>query len=132
MLTPPSGRGLPTAARPCARATATAALVAAALLTACGSDGDDDATGPSGREPVQGDTALLEAATFVSTSVDGHELVPGTEVRLSFDEDTLAVSGGCNTSFGAYRLVDGMLSWEEGPATTMIACSDEASAQDQW
>lgn len=130
MLTPPSGRGLPTAARWCARTTAM--VVAAALLTSCGSDGDDGETGTSGREPVRGDTALLEAATFVSTSVDGHELVPGTEVRLSFDEDTLAVTGGCNTSFGIYTVADGVLSWEGGPAATMMACADDVAAQDQW
>jgi heat shock protein HslJ len=51
---------------------------------------------------------------------------------LSFDEDTLAVSGGCNTSFGASTLDDGTLGWESDPASTMIACSEEEAEQDAW
>jgi heat shock protein HslJ len=130
MATPSSGRGLPTGARSSARRVVV--LVAAGLLAACGSDRDGEATGAPGREPLHGDMALLEAATFVSTSVEGRELVPGTELRLSFDEETLAVTGGCNTAFGAFSVEDGTLSWESGPATTMMACSDEDAVQDQW
>ncbi|WP_416952204.1 META domain-containing protein [Nocardioides sp. T5] len=130
MLTPSSRRQRPGAGGPGTRAVLAAVTVA--LLTACGADGDEDAASASGREPLQSDMALLEAATFVSTSVEGYELVPGTELRLSFDEDTLAVTGGCNTAFGAFSVEDGTLSWESGPATTMMACSDEDAVQDQW
>lgn len=130
MVTPPGRRAQPRSARRRARALAT--LAAAALLAACGSDEGSGAAGPSGREALRGDMALLEAATFVSTSVEGHELVPGTELRLSFDEDTLAVTGGCNTAFGAFTVEEGTLSWESGPATTMMACSDDEAAQDGW
>lgn len=129
MVTPPGWHAHPSA-RPRARALMT--LVVAALLAACGSDEGSGATGPSGRETLRGDMALLEAATFVSTSVEGQELIPATELRLSFDEDTLAVTGGCNTSFGAFTVEAGTLSWESGPATTMMACSDEEAAQDAW
>jgi heat shock protein HslJ len=130
MATPSSRRRQPRRAGPWAWAMLTA--VAVALLAACGADGGSDAAGESGREPLRGDMALLEAATFVSTSVVGHELVPGTELRLAFDEDTLAVTGGCDTAFGAFSVEDGMLSWESGPATTIMACSDEDAAQDRW
>lgn len=133
MGTPSSRGGRLRGTRPLARAVAT--LVAAALLAACGSDGDGEAAGESGgsaREPLRSDMALLEAASFVSTSVEGRELLPGTEVWLSFDEQTLAVSGGCNTSFGPVRLDDGTLGWESDPASTMIACSAEETEQDAW
>lgn len=114
---------------------AVATLVAATLLAACGSDGDGEGAGQSGesaREPLRSDMALLEAASFVSTSVEGRELLPGTEVWLSFDDETLAVSGGCNTSFGAFSLDDGTLGWESDPASTMIACTEEEAEQDAW
>jgi heat shock protein HslJ len=133
MGTPSSRRGRLRGIRPPVRAVAT--LVAVVLLAACGSDGDGEAagqTGESAREPLRSDMALLEAASFVSTSVEGRELLPGTEVWLSFDEDTLAVSGGCNTSFGASTLDDGTLGWESDPASTMIACSEEEAEQDAW
>jgi heat shock protein HslJ len=133
MGTPSSRRGRLRGIRPPVRAVAP--LVAVVLLAACGSDGDGEAagqTGESAREPLRSDMALLEAASFVSTSVEGRELLPGTEVWLSFDEDTLAVSGGCNTSFGASTLDDGTLGWESDPASTMIACSEEEAEQDAW
>jgi heat shock protein HslJ len=130
MVTPPSRRGLSTGAP--LRARTMVALAGAVLLAACGSDDAGGAADPSGREPLRGDMALLEAASFVSTSVEGRDLVDDTEVRLSFDQDTLAVSGGCNTAFGASTLADGVLSWEGGPATTMMACADDVAAQDQW
>lgn len=136
MGTPSSRRGHLRGMRPPVRAVVT--LVAVVLLAACGSDGDGEAaggsggSGGSGREPLRSDMALLEAASFVSTSVEGRDLLPGTEVRLSFDEETLAVSGGCNTSFGAFTLDDGTLGWESDPASTMIACSEEEADQDAW
>lgn len=126
MGTPSSERG---------RLRGIATILAVVLLAACGSDGDGEAAGQSGesaREPLRSDMALLEAASFVSTSVEGRELLPGTEVWLSLDEETLAVSGGCNTSFGAYTLDDGTLGWESDPASTMIACSEEETEQDAW
>ncbi|NPC44465.1 META domain-containing protein [Nocardioides sp. zg-1230] len=136
MGTPSSRRGQLRGTRPPVRAVVT--LVAVVLLAACGSDGDGEAAGESGgsggsgREPLRSDMALLEAASFVSTSVEGRDLLPGTEVWLSFDEETLAVSGGCNTSFGAFTLDDGTLGWESDPASTMIACSEEEAEQDAW
>jgi heat shock protein HslJ len=133
MGTPSSRRGRLRGIRPPVRAVPI--LVAVVLLAACGSDGDGEGAGQSGesaREPLRSDLALLEAASFVSTSVEGRELLPGTEVWLSFDEDTLAVSGGCNTSFGAFTLDDGTLGWESDPASTMIACSEEEAEQDAW
>lgn len=119
-------------ARTCA---ALAALALAGLASACGTGGAGDVGDGEGvpeRTPLTSGMAFLEAATFVSTSVEGRELVADTAVRLSFDDDTLAASGGCNTAFGAFAIVDGVLSWDAGPAATMMACADEVAAQDRW
>ncbi|MDZ5662039.1 META domain-containing protein [Nocardioides sp. S-58] len=128
MSRPPNSR----ASAGALRARAAAVLATAGLLAACGSDGENGAARSPALEPLRSDMALLEAASFVSSSVEGRELVEDTEVQLSFDGDTMAVSGGCNTSFGAYTIEDGVLSWEAGPAATMMACDDDVTAQDAW
>jgi heat shock protein HslJ len=76
--------------------------------------------------------ADLAAISFVSTEVDGRELVPGSEVLLVFELGTMAVSAGCNTMFGEFEVADGVLRWSSGAAQTMKACSEELTAQDQW
>ena len=47
--------------------------------------------------------ADLDGTTYESTSVEGHDLVPGEPVRLVFEDDTMSVSAGCNTLFGDVR-----------------------------
>lgn len=74
----------------------------------------------------------LAAVSFVSTRVDGRDLVPGSEVLLVFELGTMAVSAGCNTIFGELEVDDGVLRWSSGPAQTLKACSEELTAQDQW
>ena len=94
-------------------------LAAAPLLAGCGgSDGVSDAD--------------LEDATFVSTSVSGHDLVPGSTIRVAFEGDSLAVAAGCNTMTGTWELVDGTLAWTGDPAQTMMACEPALSDQDTW
>jgi heat shock protein HslJ len=116
---------------------AAVALLLAGLLAGCGSSDDGDegtepatTTGPSGT-PVA-DVADLDGTTYESTSVEGHELVPGEPVRLVFDGDTMSVSAGCNTLFGEYQLTDGALAWAGDPASTMVACEPELADQDAW
>ncbi len=77
-------------------------------------------------------TADLAAVSFVSTRVEGRELVAGTEILLVFELGTMAVSAGCNTMFGEFQVDDGILRWSSGPAQTMKLCNEELSAQDAW
>lgn len=76
-------------------------------------------------------TPDLAGRTFASTEVAGHELVPGTSVRITFEEGHLSATAACNTVFGSAQWSDGVL--EAGPlASTMMACSPELMAQDAW
>ena len=87
----------------------------------------------SSSTPASGvSSASLEGKTFVSTSVTGHSLVPGTTVTLSFEGPTLAASAGCNTMSGAYTLDNSTLRWTGLPLSTLIGCEPALAAQDQW
>lgn len=96
------------------------ALLVLILLAACGGGG-------------QG--ATLDGREFLSSSVteDGAPmaLVPGTQVRLAFDDGSLGASAGCNSIGGDYRVEDGVLIFEGGSMTEM-GCDPERHAQDDW
>ncbi|MDO8211615.1 META domain-containing protein [Conexibacter sp. CPCC 206217] len=91
--------------------------------------GSDTGASPSGAAPNADD---LNGRTFVSTAVTGHELVPGTEITLGFEQSGLGVKAGCNSMGGAYALEDGTLRWAAAPATTMIGCEAPLQRQDEW
>ena len=126
------------------RRTAAVLLVSgvlAALLAACGSDdgdgdGGDDAggtssdTGSPSAAPVS--ATDLDGSVYESTSVEGHELVEGTTVRIEFENGSMAVSAGCNTLFGPYDVTDGVLAWSGPAASSMMGCEDALAAQDAW
>lgn len=99
----------------------TVALVAAALfVVACGSGGTPS---PS--------PASLGGRTFLSTQVQGHDLVAGTQVRLSFKDGRIGISAGCNSMSGTYQIVDGRLA-TGNMAGTEVGCEPPLMAQDQW
>ena len=70
--------------------------------------------------------------TFTSTDVRGHELVEGTEVTLAFTEGQVSAQAGCNTMTGPASWADGTLELEGQMASTMMACDEALTAQDQW
>ena len=76
--------------------------------------------------------ADLDGTTYESTAVEGHELVPGEPVRLTFEGDTMSVSAGCNTMFGAFEVTDGTLAWSGEPASSLVGCEPELADQDAW
>lgn len=108
------------------------ALLLLAVVMACGSDTSGDGEEGSSFEPLTSGMAVLASATFVSTMVEGHDLVPDSSVEVSFDEETMSVSGGCNTLFGPFVIAEGILKWTADPAASMMACPDDLSEQDQW
>jgi heat shock protein HslJ len=77
-------------------------------------------------------SASLEGKTFVSTSITGHNLVPGTTINLRFEGPTLAASAGCNTMSGAYTVENSILRWTGLPLSTLMGCDPALDAQDQW
>jgi heat shock protein HslJ len=102
-----------------------ALLLAPALLVlgACGSDdssGSDDVT-----------AADLDGREFLSTEVEGHQLVDGSEVRLAFDDVTVSANAGCNTMNGGYT-IDGDTLEVEAMAMTQMACDEALMDQDAF
>lgn len=132
-----------------------AVIAGALLLAACGSSdakGDDTTTTS---KPVAKTTTTEKATTttttdpkatttttsgnvneldgaFVSSEVTGYDLVPDSELTLTFDGDTLAVNAGCNTMTTTYSLTDSVLKWTGTPAATMMGCDEALTAQDAW
>jgi heat shock protein HslJ len=95
--------------------------VGCVVLVATGCS-DEDSTPTMGR---------LDGTTFESTLVTGHDLVGGTHVRMTFEQDGISVNAGCNTLVGSAsvageRLLVGTM------AQTMMACTDDLTAQDQF
>lgn len=74
----------------------------------------------------------LSGSTYRSVSVDGHELVHGTAIVLSFEDDRMAAQAGCNQLSGTAEVKDGTLRWVGQPIMTMMGCADDKAAQDKW
>jgi heat shock protein HslJ len=79
--------------------------------------------------------AVLDGRTFLSTAVtrDGAaaQLVPGTQIRLSFNGGQLGASAGCNMMSGAYSL-DGDRLLLANAGMTEMGCDAPRQAQDDW
>ncbi|MFC5177894.1 META domain-containing protein [Nocardioides taihuensis] len=117
------------------------ALAATLAVSGCGDDSDeasDDGASSAGSASdsvgtgTVPTTADLEGMTYKSTSVTGHDLVSGTTVKLAFEADTMSVGAGCNGMGGPFAVDSGTLAWTGEPHSTMMACSDELTAQDDW
>lgn len=91
-------------------------LLATTFLAACG---DDEEAGVD-----------VDGRQFVATEIEGHTIVEGSEVVLSFADGTLLVEAGCNSQRGGYEVTDGVLQVEP-MASTMMACDEALMAQDQ-
>ena len=110
-------------------------LLLAGMLTACSDDSgggtaEPTSTGEASATPV--DLASLDGTAYVSTRVEGRELVPGSEIQLLFEDDLMSVSAGCNTMFGAYEMTGTTLAWVTEPASSMMGCEPELADQDIW
>lgn len=88
-------------------------------LTACATDAPAD--------PLD-----LTGKTFFSTGAAGHEMVPGSVVRVIFQAGRITVRAGCNTLSGAATWADGTLVIDGPMARTMMACVEDLERQDDW
>ncbi len=73
----------------------------------------------------------LGGRTFLSSDVNGHILVDGTRIQISFQVGSVNVNAGCNglagsASYDGATLVVGDL------MQTLMACQPELEAQDAW
>jgi heat shock protein HslJ len=97
-------------------------LVASSALAACG--GDDSSSGDA---PTADD---LEGRQFVATDIEGHTIVDGSEVVVSFEDGRISIQAGCNTQNSSYQIDDGVLQVDLLVAT-MMACEQPLMDQDQ-
>ena len=109
--------------------TALAAIIAVCALAAgCGDETADDAAGGN-------DVSLLAGRTLVVTGVtdDGkpHDLVPGSQVRFTFDDKTMGITAGCNNLSGDYDL-DGDRLTVGAIGGTEMGCERPLMDQDTW
>jgi heat shock protein HslJ len=100
-------------------ATATATAIAI-IVFGCSAAG---APSPS---PV-----ALDGHTYLSTEIEGAELVPGTRVRLSFADGQLNGNAGCNIMGGVYS-IDGDRLVTTQMSMTEMGCDEARSRQDEW
>lgn len=114
-------------------------IVLSGLLAACSADSPDATSEPTSESTSEStstgtpvDRAALAGTAYVSTRVDGHDLVPETEIELAFEGDQMSASAGCNTMFASYDLTGTTLAWVAEPASTLIGCEPELADQDQW
>ena len=109
-------------------------LLLALFLTACGDDGEDtvDAGDDGGATASEVTYADLDGRTFVATSATGYEIVAGTTISLSFEDERISAAAGCNTQNGGVEVADGQLRLTSQLASTMMGCEEPLMAQDQW
>jgi heat shock protein HslJ len=108
------------------RVAVAAVLASTLLIGACGST-DDPAGDTSGLD--------LTGRTFIGDQVtqddEPYPLVKGSQIRLTFDEDTIGASAGCNTLGGDASWADGTLVVDTLAGTEM-GCDQALMDQDTW
>jgi heat shock protein HslJ len=75
--------------------------------------------------------ASLDGRTFLSTAIKGVDLVPDTQVRLSFADGNLTAQAGCNHLGGAYTIEDATIRTAQMSMTEM-GCDEPLMRQDEW
>lgn len=114
--------------------TAAALPLAALLLAACTSGGGGTPApsgapgGAAGSAPTAAD---LDGRTFVVTGTQGYDIVPGSQIVLTFGDGRLGIQAGCNQMGGDYRITDGTLAIGTMMMTEM-ACEEPLMAQDAF
>lgn len=103
------------------RTTLSLLAVASAFLVLACSARDGSSPGP----------ASLDGRTYLSTGIQGANLVPDSQVRLSFTDGTLTANAGCNHLGGAYS-IDGDRIRTIQMWSTEMGCAEPLMRQDQW
>ncbi|MDQ3739059.1 MAG: META domain-containing protein [Actinomycetota bacterium] len=111
-------------------------VVLAALTVGCGDDEPAAGTQPAtATDPVASTgPSELTGKAFVVTGANGYEPVPGSQIRVSFDERGVGGTGGCNSFAGPGWEVDAeVLRLEGSIGMTEMACDPTALMdQDEW
>jgi heat shock protein HslJ len=102
-------------------------LGAVALLVACTGGSSPGSSQP----PDGGGSGGIDGRTFLSTAIAGRALVPGSQVRLSFEDGRVAAQAGCNSMSGSYAVDGGRLA-VGALAMTEMGCDPALMDQDAW
>lgn len=110
-------------------------LVATVLLVAACAQAPDGGTGAAAQPPA--DRALrVDGRTFASVHVSRAgapvELVPTTQIRLSFSDRVLTAHAGCNTMSANATYDDDVLRIDGSLGMTEMGCDGQRQAQDEW
>jgi heat shock protein HslJ len=99
------------------------------VLGACAAPEEISGVGPGDGEAPP----ALDGRTFLSRSVSGHDLLPGTQIQLTFNDGNVGATAGCN-SLGAPYSLDGDTLVTEGTGMTQteIGCDPMRHKQDEW
>src|SRR5262245_35536039 len=106
-------------------------LVAALALTAC--DDEEPRVESLGLAQTPADLSELAGEVWVADSVLDPDvsLVPGSQIEMRFQGDSLSANAGCNTLFGGAS-IDGDDLVAPALASTKKACADDLTQQDTW
>ena len=110
-------------------------LLASALLAGACAQSPDAGTGDTLQPPASAELRL-DGRTFASVHVtrDGTpvELVPQTQIRISFSDGGLTASAGCNTMLAGTTYDEAVLRISDSLGTTEMGCDSRRQAQDEW
>jgi heat shock protein HslJ len=110
-------------------------IAGVAVFSACGGDDDDSSSATTASTPGDPSATAQDLADrqFASTEVTGHELVEGTEVTIGFpNPQQFSANTGCNTMNGQFAIEDGVFVVDGEVQSTLMGCSPELEAQDDW
>jgi heat shock protein HslJ len=110
------------------RAVGGLAIAGLLVLSACGDDDDDNDAGGDDDAVAAAD---LDGRTFRATETDGHTIVSGSEITITFTADQISVQTGCNTLAGGYTIENGRLTTGD-LASTLMACEEPLATQETW
>ena len=122
VTTAPAPMTAPTAEGVTTTPVTTTAVTAGTVTTTPGSA----AAPPGGESDI-----ALEGREFVSSEVEGHDLVEGSQIRLTFYPDYIEGSAGCNFLEFTWSLDGDRLVITEWLMTTM-GCEPALMEQDDW
>jgi heat shock protein HslJ len=113
------------------RLAAVCLVTAVLALTSC--DDSEPRVDVGGLAQAPADLSQLEGGAWVADNVVDPDvsLVPGTQIEMRFQSDTLSANAGCNTLAGGASL-NGDELVASALASTKKACDDTLGQQDAW
>ena len=121
--------GTPTAPTTEPESSATSDTSEASETTSPGTDATAATEAPTTTVDL---ATALDGRTFVSTAIEGYQLLEGTQVQLTFAAGNIGANAGCNQLSSGYAL-EGDVLVVDAMAMTQMACTPASLMdQDTW